>query len=170
MRNEKGQFVKGNIPWTQEHGHSIETRKKLSEARKGCPAWNKGIPTSEETKEKLRVLNLGKTIPQSVRNKISKSLKGQNLMDKNGNWKGGKFTRKDGYVFIYSPYHPHRNIEGYVMEHRLVIEQAINRFLKPTEIIHHINHNRSDNRLDNLEYFENHSSHMNQHWKQIKLQ
>ena len=34
---------------------SDETRRKLSEARKGRIAWNKGIPTSEEIKEKQSI-------------------------------------------------------------------------------------------------------------------
>ena len=36
------------------------------------------------------------------------------------------------------------------MEHRLVIEKAINRYLEPYEEVHHINYNKLDNRLENL--------------------
>ena len=33
--------------------HSEETRKKISDAKKGKPSWNKRIPCSNETKIKL---------------------------------------------------------------------------------------------------------------------
>lgn len=39
--------------------YSEETRKKMSEAQKGKVPWNKGIPRTEETKQKLRESNLG---------------------------------------------------------------------------------------------------------------
>jgi len=43
---------------TKGKSKSEEHRKKLSEARKGKPAWNKGIPRSEETKQKIKETKL----------------------------------------------------------------------------------------------------------------
>ena len=43
--------------------------------------------------------------------------------------------------------HPLANNRGYVYEHRLVMEQH----LFSGAIVHHKNHNRSDNRRENLE-------------------
>jgi hypothetical protein len=44
---------------------------------------------SEETKAKLRAINLGKKLPKEVREKISKGVIGKNKGEKNGAWKGG---------------------------------------------------------------------------------
>jgi len=57
---------------------SEATRKKLSDANKGKghPAWNKGIPQTDETKEKLSIAHTGKTLSEPHKKKISESGKG----------------------------------------------------------------------------------------------
>jgi len=50
----------------------------------------------------------------------------------------------NGYKFIY--------IDGYpIREHVYIIEQHIGRKLAKGEVVHHINYNRQDNRLENLQ-------------------
>ena len=48
-------------------------------------------------------------------------------------WKGGRLIDKDGYVLVYSPGHPHarRPRKKYVVEHRLVMEKHLGRYLSP---------------------------------------
>ena len=72
--------------------------------------------------------------------------------EKNHFWKGGK-SLSNGYVYIYSPKHPFKDLNNRVSEHRLVMEKYIDRYLKKGEVIHHINGNRKDNRIENLELY-----------------
>ena len=66
-------------------------------------------------------------------------------------WRGGRFQHASGYIYVSAPDHPHVNANGYVLEHRLVMEQVLGRFLEPTERVHHINGKRADNRPENLQ-------------------
>ena len=68
--------------------------------------------------------------------------------ERNYNWKGGRSISSDGYVIVYCKGHPYANR---VKEERLVIEKNLGRHLLPTEIIHHKNGNKIDNRLENLQ-------------------
>lgn len=81
------------------------------------------------------------------------------------NWKGGRVYDSHGYILLYNPRHPNCNYNGYVFEHRLIIEKYLGRYLKPKEIIHHKNGIRDDNRLKNLRIFNNHSEHATYHIK-----
>lgn len=69
-----------------------------------------------------------------------------------------------GYIKINCPYHPYAK-KGYVMEHRLVVEKKIKRFLRPGEVIHHIDEDKSNNHIDNLMLFATQKDHMKFHTK-----
>lgn len=80
----------------------------------------------------------------------------------NPRWRGGQTITKDGYVNVWAPGHPYAKDGRYVLEHRLVMEEHLGRYLKPDEVIHHRNGVKADNRLENLE-LKTHSQHMADH-------
>lgn len=109
---------------------------------------------TEEAKEKISRGNKGKKLSEETKRKISKSHKKGGI--------GCKKKRSDGYIAVYFPDHPKSTKDGYVMEHVLVMECAIGRWLTDDEVVHHINRKKDDNRLENLKLMTN-SEHMRYH-------
>lgn len=131
-------------------------RKKTKKCHIGKKNPMYGKKQSEVTKEKIRQKLkgnknfLGKKHSIETKREYSKTRKGPN----NPNWKGGRFKSSNGYIWLWFPSHPFSSKvapKGYVLEHRLVIEQKISRYLIKGEIVHHINGIRDDNRIENLE-------------------
>jgi hypothetical protein len=79
--------------------------------------------------------------------------------DKNPSWKGGRRTDDSGYTLILNPDHPFAK-DGYVAEHRLVVEERTRKwdpnnpllveinggkYLSPVAVVHHIDEVKSNN-------------------------
>jgi len=88
--------------------------------------------------------------------------KGQNLGKNHPGWKGGE-TNNNGYIMILKPEHHFCDRQGRVRRSRLVMEKHLKRFLKPTEVVHHINKIKNDDRIKNLKLFINQKKHMEYH-------
>lgn len=116
--------------------------------------------------QRLSTTEIAKIFDNRISNKtIARRLSRFNIMARdnrgknNPMWTGGKKIGKGGYVLVWRPEHPYCNSQGYVSEHRLVMEAHIGRYLKPTEIVHHKNKNRQDNRIENLQLVISNSAH-----------
>jgi hypothetical protein len=70
-------------------------------------------------------------------------------------WKGGVHIDRLGYRKIRldkaDPYIGLTNSSGYAPEHRVVMSRALGRMVRPDESVHHIDGNRQNNALSNLE-------------------
>lgn len=83
-------------------------------------------------------------------------------------WKGGVTYRNRKGAYASQPIRYVRcpvqllamaRKDGYVMEHRLLVAQAIGRPLTRAEAVHHVNHDATDNRLENLMLFATNGQH-----------
>ena len=105
-------------------------------------------------------------LSEETKLQISKSQKGKPRFyirgKKHPNWKGGR-KKRNGYIYIYKPKYLMADKQGYVAEHRLVMEKHLGRYLHPKEVVHHINEIVNDNRLENLQLFKNNGEHISYH-------
>jgi hypothetical protein len=122
--------------------HTEKSKNKMSDIKKNW--WKKLRQNPQrlaEVKENIGKSSRGRTMPKG---------------EKSSGWKGGRYTTKrDKYIFVYCPEHPFakrggKGGGGYVLEHRLVMEKQIGRYLTKEEDVHHKNGIKNDNRVENL--------------------
>jgi hypothetical protein len=92
----------------------------------------------------------GKKHTLKSRKKMSNSLKGKFAKENNYNWKGGRYLSNGRWVIRVEDNHPYA-YRGYIKRARYVMEQHLGRYLKPEEYVHHINGDKQDDRIENLQ-------------------
>jgi len=91
---------------------------------------------------------------------IKSQRRGPRSAEGHPDWKGG-VTIVGGYRYIYSAGHPlARKQVPYVLEHHLVMEKHLGRYLTRKEVVHHRNDDTLDNRIGNLELFPSNGAHL----------
>lgn len=81
-------------------------------------------------------------------------------------WENYSIISKGAYNYARIPEHPNATGLGYVLEHRIVMENKLCRLLNSKEVVHHINENKKDNRIENLELMQK-SDHSREHMYKI---
>jgi hypothetical protein len=67
-----GALLQQNFPAAfKGHIHSEESKKKMSEAHKGRPAWNKGIPMSPERIAQMTAVHIGRKASEETKIKMA---------------------------------------------------------------------------------------------------
>lgn len=112
------------------------------------------------------IAHRGKKLSEEQRKAISE----RNSCNYNGlNGYGHTKIQNRGYVLTYVPRHPRAHKDGYVMFHTVMMERHIGRYLSDDEVVHHINHDRQDNRIENLQLMKK-KDHMSMHMKERHAQ
>lgn len=126
--------------------------------------------TKERIRQKMLGVNKGRHLTEEHIEKIKRnSQRRGKFLDKSTRWKGGRWIKDSGYIFVYTPDHPYSNPNGYVFEHRLIMEKHIGRYLTKDEVVHHINKDKQDNRIENLQLMTR-SKHMKLEMQYRKIQ
>ena len=75
-----------------------------------------------------------------------------------------KEVKKGAYMYALVPDHPHATKNGYVLLHRVIMENHLGRILDDYEVVHHKDSNKFNNKIENLEVLTN-SEHAKLHAK-----
>lgn len=143
-KNVEYWMKKFNLPRRNEkERYTDRCLKKISETGKGRIPFSKGLTKNEH--------------PSLM--KISEKMSGEN----NYWWNGGIHMTSSGYRMLVCKDHPYANRDGYVLEHRLIMESIVGRYLTPEEIVHHRDKNRLNNTKENLFLFPDNASHLRFH-------
>ncbi len=163
------QFIRGHWSRTPEAKAMYQARRvKIDPPNpSGLCMCGCGEVTPVATKTKLDRLEL--------RGHHLRYIHGHHMRGKKGSthprWNGGRYQHKSGYIYVSAQDHPRANADGYVLEHRLVVEATLGRLLEPFEVVHHINGIRNDNRPENLIAIPSHAGHIAihqplEHWRE----
>src|SRR3990167_8622813 len=95
-------------------------------------------------RESVRQYLLRKYTPKQKRTIVKKNFRQPKGQD-SPSWKGGREVTKEGYISLWL------SRRETILEHRKIMQDHLGRKLEKFEVVHHINGNNADNRIENLE-------------------
>lgn len=179
------------MAWPKGRKHTEESKRKMGDVNKGkklseetkkkIAKAHRGKKLSGQIRRKMSESHKGKELSEQTRRKVSEALKGKKFSEehknnlskahadvrgsKNPSWKGGRRIQ-NGRSFLLMPEHPGADQNGYVLEYRWIMEKHLGRFLEAEEVVHHINGDSMDNRIENLMLLKNTGEHSRLHQAQ----
>jgi len=139
QRDEKGRFVKG---------HTFVEGGEKGWFKKGQKSWSAGKTKEEDNR--IAQPWLGKKRPDLINTNAAETMFKVTNPRRIGT---------HGYTVLYTK----QGKNSSILEHRKVMQDHLGRELSSQEQVHHINKNRTDNRIKNLELFESRSEHTKYH-------
>lgn len=147
--------------------------------RFGLPAKQRKLPAPRPDSLKNRILELanGSLSSAEIAGRLGCSAKHiQNILrvanaprldrgaqrgEVNHFYRCGRTIDLDGYAMVRAPKnHPYARSNGAILEHRLVVEQKIGRYLLPEEVVDHIDGLHLHNDPENLRVFAANGDHL----------
>jgi len=149
-----GRSVAAVMKVLDDYGLEPHNKPRFSETekRRAKSLYESGLPFKKVAEalgrhENTIIRIIHSQHPESVRSRYK-------CGPENTNYKGGRVVHH-GYVYVRGPvedlYSTMVEASGYVPEHRLKMARALGRPLTSHETVHHINADRTDNRLENLQ-------------------
>ena len=139
----------------------VRAKSRERKVQKVCPTCGKTFdcPRSHEGRRVHCSRACHSTDPSGLAERSERS-----LGDKNPRWIGGRTMHSDGYVYVLDKSHPFSTPNGYIFEHRVVVEGMAREegtcpfmvllgdkmYLSPDVSVHHLDRDRSNNSPDNL--------------------
>lgn len=131
------------------------------------PAWarngrRKFCSKECHTKGNYRPSRLGEPHHESARQKMAEAATGKFLRENSSQWRGGRFYSATGYVYVMvavldserqqfaQAMLTGKKNQVYVLEHRVEAAMKLGRPILSTEVVHHLNGVKDDNRPENL--------------------
>lgn len=156
VKSKNGRYFLGKEFSCSNCGNKVYRRKSIIKRSKSGKFFCSQLCRSEKKKDitpDTTPWNKGKTGLQVAWNKGITVFEGPN----HPQWRGGVRKHSAGYISIWT------GNSSSKLEHRKVMEEYLGRELSPDEVVHHINEDISDNRIENLQLFENNSAHIRHH-------
>lgn len=137
-----GVCKKTALAWMKGYGIQRVTRKLTKTLRGPVLRFlREGNRTAEEVAEAL-------CVSVNTVNRICRELGHPAGFD---TFHPGHIVTHNGYKMIRMLNHPYKDAKGYVREHVLIMEDYLGRYVLPDEVVHHIDGDKLNNNIENLE-------------------